>query len=373
VVSTPAPTEADDGSRYVRGLDGLRALAVLGVIVFHFSRDALPAGFLGVDVFFVVSGYLITTLLLREVGASGRISLPSFWARRARRLLPALCVMTAVVVVASAIDFTDNELHDIRAHALGSLFYCANWVFIHGHSSYFATLGRPSPFLHTWTLAIEEQFYVVFPLVVFAARRVIARRPMVGAAVAFAGAVASQLWMAHLVQPHHDPSRAYFGSDSHASGILVGVALAFMLAAVGRVDRAQRTASAAGVVLLAGVAATMRLADDNSLGLYRGGYLAFALACAALIVVVVQFRDTAFSRALSVGPLVAIGLRSYSLYLWHWPVRVFVTHDNVHAGGAALFVWRAVTLAVLAEVSYRFVERPFRSGVVAGQSVSVGV
>ncbi|HEX5095329.1 MAG TPA: acyltransferase, partial [Acidimicrobiia bacterium] len=236
-----AAIEADDGTRlrasgYVPAVDGLRALAVAAVVIFHFSRDSLRAGFLGVDVFFVVSGFLITRLLLREIEGTGSIGLVSFWGRRARRLLPALAVMTVIVVIVSAIEFSDTEMHDIRAHALGSLFYVANWVFIHGDASYFATLGRPSPFLHTWTLAIEEQFYLLFPLVMLVFRRGAVRRPLVAAGVAVGLAAASAVWMAHLVEPHRDPSRAYFGSDAHASGILIGVALGLLFAA-GAVDR----------------------------------------------------------------------------------------------------------------------------------------
>src|SRR3954465_5209699 len=178
---TRAPT-------YVGGLDGLRAIAVAAVIVFHFAPSTLPAGFLGVDVFFVVSGFLITRLVTREIARSGTVGLGNFWARRARRLLPALATVTVVVLIAAAISFSNIEMHDLRAQALGTLFYCVNWVIIFQKGNYFTTIGRPSPFLHMWTLAVEEQFYLVLPLVVFAARRVIVGPPSRGRVAAFAGA-----------------------------------------------------------------------------------------------------------------------------------------------------------------------------------------
>src|SRR6478752_5401474 len=174
------------GDTYVGGLDGLRAIAGAAVIVFHFAPSVLPAGFLGVDVFFVVSGFLISRLVTREIARSGRVSLGNFWARRARRLLPALATATVVVVIVAAVKFPDTEMHDIRAQALGTLFYVANWVMIYGKNNYFSTLGRPSPFLHMWTLAVEEQFYLVLPLVLFAARRVVVRHPVRTAVIALA-------------------------------------------------------------------------------------------------------------------------------------------------------------------------------------------
>ena len=375
-----AAIEADDGTRtgasgYVPGVDGLRALAVAGVVIFHFSTDALRAGFLGVDVFFVVSGFLITRLLMREIAGTGGIGLVSFWGRRARRLLPAFAVMTVVVVIISAIEFTDNEMHDVRAHALGSLFYVANWVFIHGDASYFATLGRPSPFLHTWTLAIEEQFYLLFPLVMLVFRRSALRRPLVAAAVALALAAASAAWMWQLVEPHRDPSRGYFGSDSHASGILVGVALGFLFSS-GVVDRVREgraaLANVVGIVALVGVLVTMRVAAEDTIVLYRGGFFWFSVASAVVVAVVVRFPGAPLSRFLGVGALVAIGLRSYSIYLWHWPIRVFVTGEKFHVHGVWLFLVRMVILVVVSEVSFRLVEQPFRTGRIAQRTGSRG-
>ncbi len=365
-------------SLYAPGLDGLRAIAVAAVIVFHFAPSVLPAGFLGVDVFFVVSGFLIARLVVAEVGRSRTVSLANFWGRRARRLLPALATLVVVICILSASRFTAGELHDVRAQALGSLFYVGNWVMIAGNTNYFATIGRPSPFLHLWTLAVEEQFYIVFPLVCLATRRWIVRRPVPAAVIAFALAIASTIWMSVLVSPQGDPSRAYLGTDSHAMGLLVGVALG-VLAGAGapwdalraRVAHVRVVASVAAALALVVIVATMWLASDHTDALYQGGFLVFACLCAIPIVVFVMLPDSATSRVLSHPALVAVGLRSYSLYLWHWPVRVFIT-GNEWLSGFSLFVVRLAVSAVLAELSYRFVERPFRTGAVARRTGSRG-
>jgi peptidoglycan/LPS O-acetylase OafA/YrhL len=329
-------------------------------------------------VFFVVSGFLIARLVVAELARHGGVRLRNFWARRARRLLPALGTVTVAVCIAAAISFSNAELHDIRAQALGTIFYVANWVMIHGKANYFATLGRPSPFLHMWTLAVEEQFYIVLPLVCLAGRRFITRFPVRAAMVALGGAVASTIWMAVLVSPHGDPSRAYLGSDSHAMGLLVGVALGTIAGSQApwtrlteRVRANASGATVAAVVALVAVVVTMRAASDHTLPLYRGGFLLFSVAVAVVVLVVVACPRSAVTRALQWPPLVAIGLRSYSLYLWHWPVRVFVTpRPGLH--GFSLFVVRAVISIVLAEVSYRFVEQPFRSGRFARRYGSLG-
>jgi peptidoglycan/LPS O-acetylase OafA/YrhL len=332
-------------------------------------------------VFFVVSGFLISRLVVAEIAGTHELGLARFWARRVRRLLPALATMTVVVLVLVAIFSTDTERHDIRGQALATLLYCANWVMIYAKGSYFTSVGRPSPFLHMWTLAVEEQFYVVFPLVCFLARRWIARYPVRAAVIALLGAVASTVWMAVLVSPTGDPSRAYLGSDSHAMGLLVGVALG-VLAGAGRPWEAMaarlrssasatRAAAAIGLASLLAVLVTMRVVDGNTYDLYRGGFLAFALLCGAIVMVVAMLPTTRVSQMLRAPWLVAVGLRSYSLYLWHWPVRVFISPSS-GINGAALFAVRLAVSIVLAEISYRLIERPFRTGAVARRSGSRG-
>ena len=366
---------------YVGALDGLRAVAVVAVVIYHFAPDALPAGFLGVDVFFVVSGFLISRLVVAEIVGTKALGLRHFWARRARRLLPALATMTLVVLIAVAIKFSDAELHDIRAQALGTLFYCANWVMIYAKGSYFASAGRPSPFLHMWTLAVEEQFYIVLPLVCFAARRVIVRHPIRAAIVALIGALASTVWMAVLVSPTGDPSRAYLGSDSHAMGLLVGVALGILAGArtpwEAAAERLRSNAALTRIGAVVGIGGllvalvTMRVVDGSTYALYRGGFLGFSLVCGAIVTVVVMLPQSQVAQMLSAPWLVAMGLRSYSLYLWHWPVRVFVTTSS-GLDGAELLIVRSVVSIALAEISYRVIERPFRIGAVARVSGSRG-
>ncbi len=366
---------------YIGGLDGLRAIAVAAVIVYHFAPSALPAGFLGVDVFFVVSGFLIARLVVAEIAGTGTVGLGHFWARRARRLLPALGTMTVVVLCAVAINSSGAEKHDIRAQAIGTLFYCANWVIIFAKSSYFTSIGRPSPFLHMWSLAVEEQFYLVLPVVCFAARRSIVRHPVSAAFVALGGALASTVWMAVLVSPTGDPSRAYLGSDSHAMGLLVGVALGVLAGAGGPWDAiagyvrshvlVARGAAAVGAASLLAILVVMRVATFQTYALYRGGFFVFAVLCATVVAVVAMLPTAPVANTLRLPWLVAVGLRSYSLYLWHWPVYVFVS-PRPGLDGASLFVVRLVVSVVLAEISYRLVERPFRVGAVARRSGSRG-
>ena len=368
------------GASYVGALDGLRALAVIAVIVYHFSPSALPAGFLGVDVFFVVSGFLIARLIAREIRRTDRLRLSNFWGRRARRLLPALAVMAVAVLAAAAVSFSADELVFVRKQFLGVLFYVANWVMIAQHSSYFANVGRPSPFLHTWSLAVEEQFYLVFPLLCLAGARLIRRRPIIASGAALVAAIASTIWMAVLVAPDGDPSRAYLGTDSHCMGLFVGVALA-LFACSPSADTtlrwlhshptATRAASASAGVAAGAVALTMWLCSDRTLGLYRGGFLAVSLACGWLIAVLVAVPDSAIARFFRTPLLVSIGLRSYALYLWHWPVRVFVDGSD-GLSGPALFVVRLALSFALAEISFRLVERPFRNGVIARRTGSRG-
>ncbi|MDQ1382146.1 MAG: hypothetical protein QOJ71_2865 [Actinomycetota bacterium] len=359
---------------YVAGLDGLRAIAIGAVVVFHFAPSVLPAGFLGVDLFFVVSGFLIGRLVTREIERSGTVSLRAFWVRRARRLLPALATVTVVVLSVAAVKLSNDEMHDLRAQAIGALFYCANWVLIFTRSNYFTGLGRPSPVLHLWTLALEEQFYVVFPLVMFAARRTVARHPVRVAGMALAGAVASTAWMGVLVVPNSDPSRAYLGSDSHAMGLLVGVALGVLAGSerpwrtfsawAGSAARRERAASHLAIASLVAILLIMRVAADRTFALYRGGLLVVSVLCAVIVAVVVTLPTAPIARFLRMPWLVAIGLRSYSLYLWHWPVRVFVTPAS-GLDGVTLFVARLLASTALAEISFRLIERPFRVGRVA--------
>jgi peptidoglycan/LPS O-acetylase OafA/YrhL len=377
-VESSVPVAADPSVR-VPALDGLRALAVSAVIVFHFAPRALPGGFLGVDVFFVVSGFFIARLVTMEVHRSGTIAVGHFLARRIRRLLPALALMTTAVVVASVLWLAVADRAFLRQELVGVLLNCANWVLLRSHGNYFATVGRPSPFQHTWSLAVEEQFYLVLPLLALAFRKTIRAHPLRIVAGALAAAVGSTVWMAHLASQTGDATRAYFGSDSHSMGLLVGVALGVVAGSpmgariVERAHASTRTwfATPIALALLLAIGIPMWLCSGSSAALYRGGFLLFSLAGCALVALIVAFPRSAVARVLQTRAAVEIGLRSYSLYLWHWPVCVFVDSSS-GLDGLALFGVRLVLTVVLAEISYRLVELPFRSGVVAARSGTRG-
>src|ERR671916_2581975 len=214
---------------YSPGLDGLRALAVIAVLLYHAELPFIPGGFLGVEVFFVISGYLITALLLAEWQKRGRIDLKTFWIRRARRLLPALYVLL-VVCLAYAVVFLPGEVAGLRGDVVAAFGYVTNWYLIFGQESYFEAVGRPSLLKHLWSLAVEGQFYLIWPPVLafglaIGATRPRRRRTLI---LGLAGAVASAVAMALLYQPGVDPSRIYFGTDTRANGLLCGAALGFM-------------------------------------------------------------------------------------------------------------------------------------------------
>lgn len=352
----------------IEGLDGLRALAITGVLVYHLNASWLPGGFLGVDVFFVVSGFLITTLLVREHHRTGRIALSRFWLRRARRLVPALvlCVVTSVLIARLV---SQDLLVDIGRQMLGALTFSTNWVEIGAGSSYFDQTA-PQLFLNFWSLAVEEQFYLAWPLVTLALLAV-AGRVRVG--VALAVGVASSLLMALLFTPGVDATRVYYGTDTHVMGLMAGAALAFAWAspslalwvAPSRWGRVGAYAvPLAGVVLLA----EMALLDEQSTLAFRGGIVLASLATAVLVMGVIERRPggvTAFQRVLRHPVATWVGARSYSIYLWHWPVILLVALDNPSAPGTMSHLltrlWCVLVTLALADLTFRFVETPFRT------------
>jgi peptidoglycan/LPS O-acetylase OafA/YrhL len=364
---------------YQPALDGLRALAVGAVIAYHLGAGWARGGFLGVDAFFVLSGYLITSLLLTEWGRHGGISLPRFWARRARRLLPALFLVLGAIALYAMTLAPTQQLHTLRADGLASLFYFANWHFVVSGQSYFDLFTLPSPMRHLWSLAIEEQFYLVWPLVVLGFLRIGrgSRKPL--AAICVAGIGASVAVMALLYDPL-DPSRAYYGTDARAHTLLVGAVLALLLSrrraginpAVGsrRRERRDRRAAAGlhviGVVAAGGcVWAWARVSDQGS-SLYLGGSLAFAVAVAAVIASAVQPGPGPLRAVLSVPVLCWLGRISYGLYLWHWPAIVVLTEDRTGLSGAPLTVARLATTLGAATLSFYLVEQPIRRGALRG-------
>jgi len=351
---------------YRPALDGVRALAVIGVLLFHGGIAALPGGFLGVDAFFVLSGFLITSLLLAERDLRGRIRLGAFWLRRARRLLPALLMVLIATVLAYRTILPTVELNLLRLDALAALGYVANWRMIYRGDDYFTQTAGPSPLQHTWSLGIEEQFYVVWPLLIvglFAIGFRHRRRVLLGLCVG--GAALSALAGALLYQPN-DVNRAYFGTDSRAQALLIGCALAVLLARPARrgpwSPAIQDVVAVLGVLGLGTVALIWLTADGGDAWLYRGGLTAAAIGVAAIIAHTVLSPDDPIGRALALRPLVWIGRISYGLYLWHWPIFGLLNSQRTGLDGPALLTVRlAVTLAV-SVVSYWLIEQPIRTG-----------
>ena len=347
---------------YLPGIDALRALAVLAVFAYHAGIGWMPGGFLGVDVFFVISGYLITSLLLREFRRDGHLRLGRFWLRRARRLLPAVGVLIAVTMVVAAIVEPDR-IDQLRGDALASLLYFANWHFIYGHESYFESFGRPSLFRHLWSLSVEEQFYLFWPLLFAAGMKLFGRTRLLFGVLA--GALASMALAWILFHPGHDASRVYYGTDTHAVGLLAGVALALVWSPLElRRHRAGPLVGpildGAGALALGYVALCFLHVHDYDLALWHGGYLWLGLAT-ALLLATLAHPAARLGRLLGQPPLLWLGLRSYSFYLWHWPVLALTRPgiDVSMARGVLIPLQLLATLA-LADLSYRFVELPFQ-------------
>ncbi len=346
---------------YLPGIDALRAIAVLAVFLYHAGVGWMPGGFLGVDVFFVISGYLITSLLLSERQRTGAVRLGQFWLRRARRLLPAVGVMIAVTMIVAAI-VEPERMAELRGDAIASLAYVANWHFVFEHQSYFDQFQRPSLFRHLWSLSVEEQFYLLWPLAFAGGMALFGRkRLLVGV---LAGAIASLALTWFLFDPN-DASRVYYGTDTHAAGLLIGVALALVWSPW-RLRRAEPgrwcgpVLDAAGVLALAYLVLSFLRVDDYDLALFHGGYLWIALAAAAVIAVLAH-PSARFGGLLAQAPMVWLGLRSYSFYLWHWPVLALSRPGiDLPLPRGVLIPLQLLAVLVLADLSYRFVELPFR-------------
>ncbi len=354
----------DTGRRlaYDPALDGLRAVAVLAVMLYHAGVGAVRGGYLGVDLFFVLSGFLITTLLLGEHATTGRIDVASFWLRRARRLLPAL-----VLVVAWAIVYARwiGPGVGVRADAVATLAYVANWWEITEETSYFAGFDAAGPLMHTWSLAIEEQWYLLWPLVVWAWLGFAGPRRRRAAAIVIATLTLASATAMSLLAGASDPSRAYYGTDTRAQTLLVGALLAVVLGPSGRVGPIEpahrRGIALAGGVAVAGFLAMTALVGDNERWMYHGGFLAAAVLSAVAILGVRTAPTALAARALGARPFAAIGRISYGLYLWHWPVYLVVEPGRVGVDGWALLALRLAVTFAMAWASYRAVEMPIRS------------
>jgi peptidoglycan/LPS O-acetylase OafA/YrhL len=347
---------------YRPALDGVRAVAVIAVVGYHLGWRWLPGGFLGVDVFFVLSGYLITTILLAEHGSRQTIDVVRFWIRRARRLLPALFVVVAACAVWVGITSTVYELPQRRGDLLATIFYFSNWHLIATSQDYFAQFSGVSIMRHTWSLAIEEQFYLVWPAIVLATLRLTRRHARSLGLVAAAGAVVSLVAMAALYVPG-DPSRAYYGTDARLHQLLIGAVLAVWMRS-GR--RAGRTPVSTGVSVAAtlGLLAAFVAARETWSWYYRGGSAVVAIDAAALIWAVEAAPMAGLARLLASPPFRALGRISYGVYLWHWPIIMAATAPAaVFAwlpGKAGLDVSRIVLTLLVATLSFTLIEEPIR-------------
>jgi peptidoglycan/LPS O-acetylase OafA/YrhL len=349
---------------YQPALDGIRALAVAAVLAYHAGLSWARGGFLGVDAFFVLSGYLITSLLLAEWRTSGRMNLAAFWGRRARRLLPALFLMLIGVAGYAVIFAEPEELGKLRGDALATLGYVANWWPVFSGESYFDQFSAPSPLRHTWSLAIEEQWYAVWPLLVLVVLRL--RRGSLGGllTVSLVMVAGSALLMGWLHDPRGDPSRVYYGTDTRAQSLLVGAVLAMLVLQHGPLRAAlwRRMLQVAGVACAVYIGWTWVTTSDDSVFMYRGGLLLLAVAVAVVIAAAVQPKAGLLSRALSLAPLRGLGLISYGVYLWHWPVYLVLTPDRTGWDGYGLFAARVLVTLAISVASYHFVETPLRRG-----------
>ncbi len=353
------PSPSVEEPQRVRGLDGLRAVAVTGVVVYHVYGSWLPGGFLGVDLFFVISGYLITSLLTADRRRAGRFRLGPFWVRRARRLLPALWVVLTVTACAATLTGGD-AFAGLRGNVAAALTYSSNWWQIAQNDSYFAAYGARPVLEHLWSLAVEEQFYVLWPLLLWAIMSALPRQRHQTAVAALMGS-ASFAAMALLYTPDGDSSRVYFGTDTHGGGLLLGAAAALALplarAATLRRPNLVRTLDILGAAGLAVLAVASLTLSGTGAAVYRGGLLVASLASVG--VTVASAAPGRVGRALSLRPLVWLGRRSYGVYLWHWPILAIV--GNAFPGWADTGTARATALvltAVLATLSYRLLEEP---------------
>lgn len=343
--------------RHVPALDGLRGLALLGVLLFH-ANGALAGGYLGVDLFFVLSGFLITSLLLAEQRDTGRIALGPFWIRRARRLFPALLSLMPVVAIYGRYFARKEELLTIRAQALAALAYVANWQSIFRHQSYWQLFAAPSPLEHTWSLSIEEQFYVVWPLLVSLVLQRRGDRALLGVCLALAAL--SMAAMLFLFDPGNT-TRAYLGTDTRMTGILLGAALATVISPNDHFSlRTARALDAAGLLAALGLGVAWATLRGTNPFLYHGGFWLTELGALVLIACAIAGKSSLIARALSIRPLTWLGTISYGVYLWHWPVNVFLSTERCHLHGFALHALRFALTFAIALISYRFLEQPIR-------------
>lgn len=348
-------------TRYMPGLDGLRAIAVIGIIIYHLNKQWLTGGFLGVDTFFVISGYLITSLLLFEYESTGIINLKQFWLRRVKRLIPAMSVLVMVVTVATLI-LKPDEIVNIKQDAFAAVFYVSNWWYIASDVNYFEQFAF-MPLKHLWSLAIEEQFYIIFPTVFIFLLLTIKKYRNV-TLILWIVSLISLLTMVIIAQSQTGHSRVYFGTDTRLQTMLLGVIFAFVwppFKLKKNPNHLLRTIiDSIGVVGIALLLILFLKVNDNSNWIYNGGF--YLISGLTLLVIISAVHPSGYFAKILGNPLfVYIGKRSYSLYLWHFPVISFV-HSYYVDGQLPFYIYAVdiILTIVLAELSYRYIEKPFR-------------
>ena len=357
-------THNNAGLPYMPGLDGLRALAVVAVIAYHSEIESVPGGFLGVEIFFVISGYLITALLLEEFNLNSAINLRQFWGRRARRLLPAL-----FLYIGGSVAFAYSMAEDVvptKGEVLSTFGYVYNWFGIFQEISYTDVFERKNFFHHLWSLAVEEQFYLLWPILLLCLQRYIHRKVTISLLIL--GITSSAFLMWTMYQPFEDPLRVYYGTDTRASGLLIGALLAYIwrpwnaekseLFPKGKDALLPVGLAALGILIWANTHYTLLMPDADQL--FRGGFLITSIATAIVIACVVT-PNSNLNSILGLAPFVWVGKRSYGLYLWHWPVfQLTRERVDVDINGWELFAVRMFVTLVLVEISYQCIERPIR-------------
>jgi peptidoglycan/LPS O-acetylase OafA/YrhL len=366
------PEPITRGERYMPGLDGLRAIAVLAVIFFHLGFGWAPGGLLGVGIFFTLSGYLITDILLGQYMRKGAIHLGRFWLGRARRLLPALFLML-LIVIAWVTIFGPAQPDQFRKAVVSAIFYVNNWQQIAANVSYFARFAPEQPLNHLWSLSVEEQFYIFWPFILLIGLKLVhERRGAEGlrpklALWTLVLAIASSIEMALLYHPSLDPSRVYYGTDTRAAGLLFGAALAMVWPSRRLSKRitfqARRNLDIMGCVGLLIIAIMIWRTGEFSQFLYRGGFVVLSLAT---VMVLMPLAHPACRLGNIVGckPLRWIGVRSYGIYLWQTPVIVLTSPQGPHGHNLLREILQVAAIFAIAAASWKFVEEPIRHGAI---------
>jgi peptidoglycan/LPS O-acetylase OafA/YrhL len=353
-------------SHYITGLDGLRALALIAVIAYHLDISGIPGGFLGVDIFFVLSGFLVTDLIIARRKSEHRLDLANFWVRRFKRLLPALIFML-IILVAWVTLLDRSLLPSLRGDVLATAVYGNNWWLIFHQVSYFERFSNPAPLVHLWSLSVEGQFYIVWPLLLALGLRFTPKRiQMVG--ITWLLILASVLTMALMYQPGFDPSRVYYGTDTRVFALLIGASLAMLVPSHTFVSnhnvRTRWIFEGIGWLGLATILYLFIHMNEFDDFVYHGG-LVIAAVAAAMVVASLLHPTTQISKLMSWKPLRWIGVRSYGIYLWHYPI-IELTKPAVNTDGYnwTLAIMQVSASVLLAAFSYKYIEEPIRRGAI---------